>query len=102
MMQVPEEYRDEVLEIVYKLKRRSDEIFKEIAHDFDIAVEDTKIDILHPKDLATKKALGLYLTKGPGRARLKHPTMMFPILNSRRDMVDEYCRKMSRPTSNQL
>lgn len=101
MVQIPEEYRDEVFDIVFKLKKKLIDMLSEVGEDFQKVITETKIDILHPKP-EDKKTLGLFLTKGPGRSSLRHPSMMFPAFYGEQDKVEAYCRKMIRPTSNQL
>lgn len=102
MMSIPEEYRDEVLDIVYRLKKKKDMVREHVQEDFDFAVDATGIDLERPNDKDVKKSLGLYMTNGATRSVLKHPSMMFPMLNGKLDTVEEYCRKAIRPTSNQL
>lgn len=102
MMSVPEEYRHEVLDIVFKLKEKKSAVLREVEEDFDKVVEATGVDVLQPITQEMKKKVGLFLTQGPGRATLRHPSMMFAIINGKSDAVEMYCRKAVRPTSNQL
>lgn len=102
MMEVPEEYRDDVLSIVYKLKERRNEIIKEIQEDFEIVLMVTGISQNGPVTQEMKKIVGLYMTKGTGRSNLKHPSMIFALINGKIDAVEAYSRKMTRPKANVL
>ena len=102
LAQIPEEYTEEVLDIVHKLKAKRDAIVREVYKDFDLALSDTGLLNCDPKSKEAKKAMGLYITKGPANVRLKHPSMMFAVFNHAYDKLEEYCRKMSRPKMNQL
>lgn len=102
LISVPEEYRDEVLEIAYKLKTKRKTVLSHIEGNanhvlaqFGLTMDD------YQNDPQWKKKVGQYLQKGIGLS-LAHSQAMFPRLLGKEDHLEEYVRKTIRPTGNIL
>lgn len=93
MMTIPEEYRQEAVNIIYKMQNNAISIMLELSSDMK-AVQDA---IPNMKDF---KAIGLFLKDHSGK--LKHPGMVFPYLRIGPKAVNDYVYKVIRPHNNLL
>ena len=93
VMDYPEELRPELEDIHARMVARRRQVRQEIMHDRALwPVPESEV-------LAQRrKQLGLWLKGNAGK--LRHPSMVFPVLLGDDAMVEKYVRDATRPTSN--
>src|SRR3990167_545087 len=93
VMDYPEELRPELEDIHARMVARRQQVRQEIMHDRALwPVPESEV-------LAQRrKQLGLWLKGNAGK--LRHPSMVFPVLLGDDAMVEKYVRDATRPTSN--
>lgn len=93
LMTIPEEYRGEALDIIYKLKESRDVIMSQI--ETDIAILSEAIGGLNDF-----KKIGLWIKANSNL--LTHPRLVFPYVRGIKEAISSYVKKSIRPTNNVL
>lgn len=92
LQQIPEEFLPDYLKIADKLEKEYERVENEIEEDWFTVIHN--IDVL---DSDFRKNLGLFIKNNP---KLKHPTVLFNVYLTKRDLVDKYIKKIIRPNGN--
>lgn len=93
LMTIPEEYRDEALEMIYQLKSKAKDIRAEIELDVEkVSVECGGLD--------NPKTIGMWIQKNSGQ--LKHSRVIFPYVKGVQSFLNKYVKRSIRPTNNIL